>query len=113
MIMVKCYKILNNMCMGPTVKVLERWPNDSVLPFDPDDEKSCYNYLRSKYGHVRTKEGVPIAYEIIQFGGIKGVPRTESYIRFFPGVDEEGNNLPLAVFGRLDNVQYEAWTNQE
>ena len=102
MIYIKCYKVIENGCVMHSMRILEKYKNSDVLPFDKYDPIDCYKYLKNKYGHLRAKEKIPLAFLIHNFGGIKGVKNSEKRDKIFPPYDKFGNKLPVGVYGRLD-----------
>ena len=102
MILIKSYKIIDDKCLIWTIKIWKKYKNDEELPFDINDPISCYKHLKEVYGKYRSKEGLPLAFTIVNFGGLKGVKASESIRTYFPGYGKDGKRLSLGTYGRLD-----------
>jgi hypothetical protein len=98
MIIVARYKILDGMAIIPTVKILEKHPNDYDFGFDINDHLAWFKYLVRKYMHLsEDKNGIPCAFRVYSYGG-----QGRQFYTFFPGTDEKtGKTKSLAFFGRL------------
>jgi hypothetical protein len=107
MILIRVYKVIEDSSVK--AKILEKYEENSPLPFDLNDKRDMYDYLKKKYGQLSSHEGVPLAYEIYKWGGDVKVSGFHS---FFPGYDEKGDKLPIHIYGRID-TNYEEYTNEE
>jgi hypothetical protein len=103
-------------------KIFKKWPNNHDFGFNIFKMKNWMRFLSKDYRSdknklllKKTKDGEPIAYEVYYWGVPKyakqhfehlPLKNNNGYLCLFPGYDKEGKKRDIAVYGVLQNYEF-------